>query len=395
MRCATTPGEIAFNADLEWHREQMEETLMSRIDFDVRLETTSTTNAATISSTTQAAAATKTPAKTPLATTEAEAAVAPGDEAPSPVSMVDGFEEVNDPVPSPVSPVLFAEPTTTTAAALPIIETQPHAVATTSTIESPAHSDIEAKIAFAKESIRIATVHAKPPCKGLPGPPKTSFPNAPWNSIPPGPSMILQQHQPQPLPTRTAPTVIATTSKSMPIAAPTESQLPPSRKPTLEMMHALVQLQQQQTNNNTSGPPSKKTLVPTPPDHPPPPSCLHKDTGSLPQAPQEQQAALSSSSSRTRPSTTQVEEGRPSKTCKFVPNPQNAAEMRLRALKDKHNEREVKRRARKAAAAAAKAEAEQSTQAVAPAQASRSESAAQLSGDLQQLDSVGSAGVAH
>lgn len=51
---------------------------------------------------------------------------------------------------------------------------------------------------------------------------------------------------------------------------------------------------------------------------------------------------------------------------KFIPNPNNPAELRLRALKDKHNEREVQRRMRKKSAleeaAAAKANARTSTE---------------------------------
>jgi hypothetical protein len=49
MRWAESPGEIAFNADLEWHKEQME-TLMSHIDLDAymeQIETTSTTDGTT------------------------------------------------------------------------------------------------------------------------------------------------------------------------------------------------------------------------------------------------------------------------------------------------------------------------------------------------------------
>ena len=37
--------------------------------------------------------------------------------------------------------------------------------------------------------------------------------------------------------------------------------------------------------------------------------------------------------------------------CKFIPDPNNAAEVRLRAVLDKHNEREARRKARKRAAA--------------------------------------------
>ena len=37
--------------------------------------------------------------------------------------------------------------------------------------------------------------------------------------------------------------------------------------------------------------------------------------------------------------------------CKFIPDPNNAAEVRLRSMLDKHNEREARRKARKRAAA--------------------------------------------
>ena len=117
--------------------------------------------------------------------------------------------------------------------------------------------DLEA--AFAKESIRIATVHAKPPCAGKPA--KMSFPKAPWNTVSPGPCpvpLILQQQQPQSPPNRTTTTTVtapATTSKSgaVPIAVQPAEPKVLNKKPTLEMMHALLQLQQQQRQQKTMG----------------------------------------------------------------------------------------------------------------------------------------------
>jgi hypothetical protein len=173
---------------------------------------------------------------------------------------------------------------------------------------------------------------------------------------------LIKQQQPQTSPTQTTRTVAAaiapavsvskTTPQviaSVPITLTAESKPVISdsdlKKPNLEMMQALIHLQRGQPNNRPlMGTSPKASMGPKPPAYPPPASLLQSSSSS----------GAAESRAMTRPSTTVTEE-RPHKTCKFIPDPNNAAELRLRRMKDKHNEREQKRKARKAAAAAAEA----------------------------------------